>query len=73
MAGIWPLMILYLAVVAQVVKSSNTSFTESLKVILSTPTFVRAGFVWGNLVVLQLMLLIYSQFLLEQYGIVLYL
>jgi hypothetical protein len=73
MAGIWPLMILYLAVVAQVVKSSNASFSESLKVILSTPTFVRAAFVWGNLFVLQLMLLIYSQFLLEQYGIVLYL
>jgi hypothetical protein len=52
MAGMFPLFVLYLAVVAQVVKPANAFLTQALVGLLGTPGGVRAAFFWGNFVVL---------------------
>lgn len=73
MAGVFPLFVLYLAVIAQIIKPDSGAFTDALSKLIAAPTGMRAAVLWGNLFVFQLMANVFEQLLLEQYGIVLYL
>ena len=73
MAGMFPLFILYLAVVSQLIKPANGAFTDAFIRLLTVPTGVRAAFVWGNFFIFQVIVTALEHLLLEQYGIVLYL
>src|SRR5258707_1254022 len=72
MATIWPLMILFLTLVIGGWKPSGVSLGTALNSLRSRGAG-RSVFVWGNLFVVQIMLLVWAQLLLEQYTIVFYL
>jgi hypothetical protein len=69
--SIWPLMAIYLALVAQICKPDNMALDVAFANLLRHP-LQRALLIWGNLLVLELMLKAFSQFMIEQYEIVLY-
>ena len=73
MASISPVCVVYLGLAAQAVKSPNMSFTQSVAYLLASRDWVRAAFVWGNFAVLQVMVIVYTDLMLEVYGITLYL
>jgi hypothetical protein len=69
-AGIWPLVVLYLAFAVQLWKPSGGSFDESVRTLLQPGR--NRWLIWGNLIVLQIMALAWGKLMLEQYKIVLY-
>lgn len=71
MAGVFPLMGIYLALVLQLWRPSGISLWAAFDSLLQYPGR-RACLLWGNLIVLQVMLFWWGQFLIEQYKIVLY-
>jgi hypothetical protein len=72
MATIWPLLILFLTLVIAAWKPTGVSMSMALSS-LRSPGAERTVFVWGNLLVIHVMLIAWAQILLQQYTIVLYL
>jgi hypothetical protein len=71
MAGVFPLIGIYLALVIQLWRPSGISLSVAFDSLLQYQGR-RACLLWGNLLVLQVMLFWWGQFLVEQYKIVLY-
>lgn len=69
--GIFPLMGIYLALVAQFCKPEGIPLRVAYQYLLRLP-IQRSAMFWGNLFILGIMLRLWSQFLVEQYKIVLY-
>lgn len=70
-AGIWPLIAIYLAFIAQLCKPDGVPFDVAFHNLLGHPV-PKALLLWANLFVIGLMLKGCSQFIVEQYKIVLY-
>src|SRR5450755_4561139 len=69
--SIFPLMGIYLALIAQLCKPEGIAMQIAYQYLLRLP-IQRSLMFWGNLFVLGMMLRLWSQFLVEQYKIVLY-
>ena len=69
--SIFPLMGIYLALIAQLCKPEGIALRFAYQGLLRLP-IQRSLMFWGNLFVLGMMLRLWSQFLVEQYKIVLY-
>jgi hypothetical protein len=68
---IFPLMALYLAVVVGLCRPSSGTVEDAYKMLLTWP-IRRTLMFWGNLLVLQIMLLGWGMLVVEQHNIVLY-
>jgi hypothetical protein len=69
--GMWSLMAIYLGFVAQFSKPEGLSLGAAFDNLLQRPA-ERGMMLWGNLFILGLMLKVCSQFIVEQYRIILY-